>query len=163
MNNNYTADGSGRDWVIFGDPGYHGGRQTPTAPDARMPPQGDRPVLKPRAILGTIDGRRELRGSKPEVPGGPVPEVLKRWKRANSAPTANDTAAHKRVGSDELRYLLPTMERDAAARLDSKFKPNLSCHPCTEPPMPVDKYHYFAERRVVEMQRPAGDPVPRLA
>eukprot|EP00928_Gymnodinium_smaydae_P029061 TRINITY_DN21990_c0_g1_i3.p1 TRINITY_DN21990_c0_g1~~TRINITY_DN21990_c0_g1_i3.p1 ORF type:complete len:304 (+),score=32.61 TRINITY_DN21990_c0_g1_i3:101-913(+) len=160
IDNNYVSNGTGRDWVIFGDPGYEGGRRTPVGLSSGLPPQGDRDPLvgPPRKPKG--DGRRPI----PAVPRGkdgsalkPLPSVVQRWQRVASAPSALDAMARTGDRSAEPRDALPLatyLSADEQAKLDSQFKPNMACHPFSMPTFPVEKYNFFSHQPVLEAKRP---------
>lgn len=160
INNNYTSNGTGRDWCIFGDPGYDGGRRTPPAPSASLPPTGDRPPnLKPkRKDLG--DGRKPV-ASVPRCKDGsskrPLPAVVQRWQRQASAPSALDAQARCGGRPTEPKEDLPLAHFLTAAeqeKLDSQFKPNLASYPFHKETFPVDKHQYYSERPIVEAKIP---------
>jgi len=164
INNTVCADGSGRDWCMFGDPSYHGGRRTPQGADQRLPPKGDRPSGLGINKRATSDGRRGV--GVPVVPRHqdgsakkPLPGIVARWQRVNSSPCILDAVARCAARPGEGKDVLPMahyLTADEQAKLDAQFKPNMATHRFSTPTFPVDKHHYFGQQEVKEAKRPDG-------
>jgi len=163
INNNYVSDGTGRDWLIFGDPGFDGGRLTPRGADTSLPPQGDREQIIVPFKFPVGDGRRPV----PNVPRGkdgsslkPLPSTIRRWERSYSAPTALEATSGFTEKPDNPRETVPLkryLTLDEQAKLDTQFKPNLAAHPLVCPTFPVEKYRFYSDLAVYHAHLPVKE------
>lgn len=165
INNNNCANGTGRDWALFGDPGYDGGRLDLPPPDMSMPPRGDRtaghigaPKIKDKD--GRVgDGRRPLPSVRRAKDGSsikPVPAVIKRWEKTASAPCFLDglIPPQKAPEPKELKSKMHFLTATEQQKLDSQFKPNMASYPFTKETFPVEKYRYHSDVKLAEAMMP---------
>lgn len=160
IDNNYVSDGTGRDWNIFGDPGYHGGRRTPLGPDRNLAPVGDRPSNIGPIARPPGDGRRPkplVARGKDGAPLMPLPSTVRRWQRVASMPCVVDKEA--RSGEPALenpndKPIMHYLSQDEQGKLDTMFKPNMAARPFHMGTFPVEKYRYFGEGNITKVPSP---------
>eukprot|EP00929_Paragymnodinium_shiwhaense_P109861 TRINITY_DN76428_c0_g1_i1.p1 TRINITY_DN76428_c0_g1~~TRINITY_DN76428_c0_g1_i1.p1 ORF type:complete len:289 (+),score=68.51 TRINITY_DN76428_c0_g1_i1:97-963(+) len=157
MNNNHMSNGTGRDWMLFGDPGFHSGRKTPPPPDPSLPPRGDRPHIPGPLKINWGDGRRPL----PNVPRAkdgssikPVPAVIRRWEKQASAPCFLDGMGFVAAEPPEGKAIVHYLTADEQKKLDSQFKPNMASYPFQKETFPVQKYRYYSDVNIAEAFEP---------
>jgi len=164
IENNYVSDGTGRDWTMFGDPGFREGRRTPVAPDPMIAYQGERRTelsgaLKSRARM--LDGRkRQPRedGMRGDGKSKVRPDVMQRWQRAASSPCILDTLAPRRKSMSQNEPVSDTACQlgDPIGKFGENFKPNLATCEFRCPTFPVDKHHYFSQQAVMHQKLPCN-------
>mmetsp|Transcript_20077 Transcript_20077/g.35721 ORF Transcript_20077/g.35721 Transcript_20077/m.35721 type:complete len:228 (-) Transcript_20077:49-732(-) len=166
INNNAPSDGTGYDFVRFGDSafchgkGSHGMKVKGSAP---------REVLRARHALQATQSACQLslaatnsssssRRSVLPPRGGPGPTVLKRWHQANGRTTVNDTLGLKMEHQEEQLPSPAASLATATARLREPQPPTWEEARLNLPTMPVMKHHYYSDLGVRFATLPAVAP-----
>lgn len=165
INNNVTPDGSGRDYIVFNNPGFAGGRKTPAMRDKSFDMLGQRPPLTPfargrgSAPSLTSDLRKSGLGMSSAKSGKPSPAVVARWKRVASEPTYLDQLGKMKTTPPSPRDIqLPKKPQvDASIHEDSNFKPNNRKVDLKMETFPVEKYMYFSHPELLHRKAPQED------
>lgn len=164
INNVVTADGSGRDALIFNNPGFAGGRKTPAMKDKSLDMQGGRPPVTPyirgRGSAWSLagDGRRAGFGHSAGTTGKPTGVTVSRWKRVHSEPTYLDQLG-KTTPAQPVEDTAVRKRPDVDANIydDDLFKPNNRKHDFKIATFPVEKYNYFSSHECLHRKIPHED------
>eukprot|EP00931_Biecheleriopsis_adriatica_P075446 TRINITY_DN49300_c0_g1_i1.p1 TRINITY_DN49300_c0_g1~~TRINITY_DN49300_c0_g1_i1.p1 ORF type:complete len:247 (+),score=44.99 TRINITY_DN49300_c0_g1_i1:91-831(+) len=173
INNTATSNGSGTDWIAFGDPGFRQGKATQqisqrgrAASEVRQSRHKTKAEMRAQELAASSST-----GSLPSSTWGPSTArrglpgaaVIRRWQRAHGKPLTND-----REGLIEVRPLdMPTSPSvaisAATARLNGTETPFVRDALSEEsrfrlPTMPVPKYHIYSESAIRERHIPAPGP-----
>lgn len=163
IQNNVTSDGSGRDFVIFNNPGFTGGRRTPGMKDKTLGMQGQRPPLTPhvrgRGAAWSLpgDGRKAGFGKSAATTGKPGAGTVARWKRVASEPTYLDQLGKTKPPSPRDIQLPRKPNVEVSFHEDADFKPQNRKVNLKMETFPVEKYQYFSHPELLDRKAPQED------
>jgi len=153
IHNCTTADGNGKDWFIFGDPGYRNGRLTPKAKDegrccVHIPAQKVNRSKMPRCQ----PAHHKRSGSLPTFDGSKGasfslrPAVRERWQRTHVAPIINEPGRRCTPAQPDFPVKRapdvadPNLQHEEAA-----FKKAVEARLFQTSTFPVPKYRCFSQ------------------